>query len=187
MKGIFLNRLFLTGLNAYLNQLDLSVDRALQQDIAVLRTYCAGTNPTLTQVLAKFDSISTICPINRSVQVVPTFLVPPRGRLVTLAAWLSWYLRGGVVLKVSEMQSIHTTLLQLSAALNECRYVDPQVFVPIRLRLTYLSILCAQCIPDRSILKKIGHVEHLNQNPILKTMSMDAICNHRDWLNSGLT
>jgi len=182
MKKIFVNRLFLTGLSAYLSRLELSVDRALRQDIGLLKDYCTEkTAPKLKQVLSRLDMISAVGPADRF--AVPMPPVRQRGSLSILAAWFSWYLRGGVVLTASEIQAIKSNLRQLSDALDRCQSVDPDTFVPIRLRLLEMGSLCKACIPDRKLRGKINCVEHLNQNPLLRTETIETICGHRNWLN----
>jgi hypothetical protein len=41
-------------------------------------------------------------------------------------------------------------------------------------------------IPNRRIRKKIYRVEHLNQNPMTKTLTIESISNQQDWLASRM-
>lgn len=181
MNHISFNRRFLIGLSAYLLRLGLSVDRTLRQSTGPLKGYCEGTAiPTLSQVLASLDSMCAADgadePMQESADATHNGVLP----LVT--AWLGWCFRGRVVFKKSEVRFIHSVLLQLSTELHRCPTVDPEVFGPIRVRLTSAYLLCFARIPDRHARSKINRVEHLNQNPRLKTETIDSICGHRDWL-----
>jgi hypothetical protein len=182
MKQIPLNRLFLIGLSAYLRRVELSVDRALRQDIGPLKDYCQGAAvPTLRQVLGRLGSIGEAD--DKDEQKQENAWPINDGPLALLFAWLGWYLRGRVFFQNSELRAIHASLLDLSNELEKHRTVDPDAFAPIRLRLRQIGDACIARIPDRGVRRKIYSVEHLNQNPNLKTETIDSICDHRDWLS----
>jgi hypothetical protein len=100
-------------------------------------------------------------------------------------AWLGWFLRGRVVFTKNEVRFIHSVLLELSTELDKRQTVDPEVFGPIRLRLTKAYLLCLARIPDWGARRKINRVEHLNQNSMVQTETLDSICGQRDWVNSA--
>jgi hypothetical protein len=182
MKRTSFNSLLLTGLSAYLLRLELSVDRALRQGIGSLRDYCEGAaKPTLRQVLDKLDSMCVIGGAEGLMQMGSC--APRHGYLRTFIGWFEWHLRGSVAFSVSEVRFIHSALLQLSTELDRHQTVEPEVFGPIRLRLTKAYAICIARIPDKGIRGKISRVEHLNQNFMLKTETIDSICDHRNWLN----
>lgn len=90
-------------------------------------------------------------------------------------------------MKETEVRLIHSTLKNFLAALNRCQIVEPEIFVPIRLGLDEAANVTARWIPDARTRNRIYRVEHLNQNFMLKTESIDDICNHHDWIASRIS
>ena len=185
MKQFFLSRVFLIGLCAYLRRLEMSIDRALRGEIRPLKAYCKGNAiPTLQQVLNRFSSIGVGVKIEKPLWNDPC--IPPPGAWSVLIAWSQWYFRRGILLKESEIQRVHTSLLELSVALDQHVIVDPEVFGLLRVRLGGIVDNLLRYIPNRRIRKKIYRVEHLNQNPMTKTLTIESIFNQQDWLASRM-
>lgn len=184
MRKVFVSHLYLIGLCAYLRRLEMSVDRSLREEIKPLKDYCEGSSmPTLRQVLDRLSLIGAGEMIQNSPQ--DESLAFPRELYSILIARIQWYSRGGIIMKEGEVQFIYSTLLKLSVALDQCQIVDPDIFVPIRVRLYVAGDFRLRCIPER-IRKKIYGVEHLNQNPMLKTETVESICNDPNWLASKI-
>ena len=183
MKKVFLSRVFLIGLSAYLNRLALSVDRALREPIQPLRDCCNGkVYPTLNQVITRFNTVADMIK-----ELPPYEMIDFNLHFFSiLKAWFQWYFYRGIFLSKADIDCLYTTLRKLALSLEKCEVVDPVIFVLIRLHLTKFSSLCIRSIPERHIRKRVYLVEHHNQNSILKTKTLDEICNHEDWLASKI-
>ena len=177
-RFFFLDRPTCVGLCTYLLRTELSLDRLLRGPVAALKRYCEGPpQPGLSAVLA---TLSSLHPFDVSKQT----LQPPRGRGVIgmVAAWVQWYLSDGVHIREAELRFIYDTLLILSDALNKHAVVEGDLFTPIRMQWRRSANLLLRCIPSPEIRDRISHVEHLNQNPILKTVSLESITKGANWL-----
>ena len=183
MKECFFSRPLAAGLCAYLLGLELSVDRSLNAPTSLLRDYCnESRSPALREVLAKLQLLAEEAGL-------PVSPLDGRGRrrtwlaMAVLSGWLQWYVRAGFSLRTSEVGLVSAPLLSLSDALLKHSFVAPEIFVPIRLNLCGASDLLLRRIPPGRTRGMIGRVEHLNQNPTLKTLSLEEIAGRRDWLD----
>ena len=169
------------GLAAYLNQLSLSIHRAFREPVSVLEQYCASIDPSLQDLVSRFDSFqfdeTTVC-TDKDIESARSL------RSVALA-WMQWYLRGGIVLSRGQTGYIVLSLRNLSVALEEQEFVDPRVFYPIRFSHATAAGFLGARIPNRHLAYEVNRVNHFNQNPLLKTLAIGDILQTENWLTSA--
>ncbi len=175
------SRQTVVALSAYLRRLELSVDRSLREDAAPLRNYCdKEIQPALPVVAAWLTGVSET-DAGTSAQ--------PRARDIgpsMLSGRIQLYLRDRLRLDTAQVGRIAATLRQLSDALREAVVVEPEAFVPIRLRLREAGDLLLRYVPDASTRRRIERVEHRNQNPVRSTEAFESLAGGPGWLTRQL-
>lgn len=170
-----LSRRTVVALSAYIRRLELSVDRSLREDAALLRDYCEKeVHPTPSAVAEWLMSVSgggdSVASATREVR--PSLI---SGRL-------QLYMRGRLQLDTAHVGRMAATLQQFSDALRQAAVVEPHVFVPVRLKLTEASEWLLRYVPDARTRRRIARVEHRNQNPVHPTEAFESLAGGPDWL-----
>ena len=176
---MFLRRRDLIGLATYLRRMGLSVDRALNDDIGVLREFC-DIAPTLGAVKSKLDALGMLtrtAPHDRFAIDASAASGPGR-----ISGRLQWLTRGGVGIADDQVALIGGSLRDLSRKMASARVVQPETFVPTRYAMTMASEMLQRYVPWRRTRDRMNSVEHLHQNAILRTLAFEEIVPPESWL-----
>jgi len=172
-----ITRRTVVALSAYLRRLELSLDRSLGEDANRLRDYCEmQIRPTPVVVGEWLSGVGRPGTATDGPSYIGRVGPPmPLGRLQLLVL-------GRIGLKCEQLWQIGTIVRQFADALHDALIVEPEVFVPIRLKLREASDALLKYVPDAFTRGRIERVEHRNQGPLLPTLAFDSISGGSDWL-----